>query len=151
MCIIEKVDSWSMSVLVMRGRLDGGMRVVFYCLQMFDSLSSRPLPCWVRSHGRPTIFNKIIFLGGVGDRTGWFSTLGSPVCIVSLGCLLSYLLPLFLLPWAHLPDATIERYTTNRFLIWFTAIFIVSSFIRVCNLSIKSKGIYDPFKTISKK
>ncbi|KAI0525230.1 hypothetical protein KFK09_004623 [Dendrobium nobile] len=59
-----------MTVLVMQGRLDGGMRVVFYCLQMSDSLSFRPLPCWVRSHGRPTIFNKINFFGGVGDRTG---------------------------------------------------------------------------------
>ncbi|KAJ6827092.1 hypothetical protein M6B38_367595 [Iris pallida] len=36
-------------------------------------LHSRPLPCWVRSHGRSTILNKILFLvlsGGV--RTGGF-------------------------------------------------------------------------------
>ncbi|KAJ6827165.1 hypothetical protein M6B38_367960 [Iris pallida] len=39
----------------------------------FFLLHIRPLPCWVRSHGRSTILNKVIFLvlsGGV--RTGIF-------------------------------------------------------------------------------
>ncbi|KAJ6813568.1 hypothetical protein M6B38_142100 [Iris pallida] len=50
-------------------------------------LHSRPLPCWVRSHGRSTILNKILFLVlSGGDRTGDFYVIppGSPPLLLFL-------------------------------------------------------------------
>ena len=56
-----------------------------YCYQMSDALSSRPLPCWVRSHGRSKILNKMFFWSGWeivrGDSAPWVL-----LCASSLGC-----------------------------------------------------------------